>query len=138
LVTTDTNSGTNTQTSCTNNGKDKHRYYNYNFNIPATAAIKGIQVRLDARADSTNGSPKICVQISWNGGITWTTAKSTTNLSTTEATYIIGGTSDTWGRTWIPGNFNNANFRIRVIDVASNINRDFFLDYIAVNVTYQP
>jgi hypothetical protein len=128
----------NTQTSCTNNGKDKHRYYNYNLNIPATAAIKGIQVRLDARADATNGSPKICVQTSWNGGITWTTAKSTTNLSTTEATYIIGGTSDTWGRTWTPGNFNNANFRIRVIDVASNINRDFFLDYVAVNVTYQP
>jgi hypothetical protein len=138
LVTIDTNSGTNTQMSCMNNGKDKHLYYNYNLNIPATATIKGIQVRLDARADSTNGSPKICVQISWNGGKTWTTAKSTPNLSTKEATYIIGSTSDTWVRTWIPGNFNNANFRIRVIDVASNINRDFFLDYVAVNVTYQP
>ena len=89
-VATDTNSGTNTNTSCTNNGKDKHRYYNYNLNIPATAVIKGIQVRLDARADATSGSPKICVQLSWDGGTTWTTAKSTTNLSTTEATYTLG------------------------------------------------
>ncbi|MEO8356278.1 MAG: PKD domain-containing protein [Chloroflexota bacterium] len=135
---TDTNSGTNTNTSCANNGKDKHHFYNYNFNIPATAVIKGIQVRLDARADATSGSPKICLQLSWDGGTTWTTAKSTTNLGTTEATYTLGSTSDTWGRTWSPGNFSNANFRIRVIDVAGNTSRDFFLDYVAINVTYQP
>jgi hypothetical protein len=137
-VATDTNSGTNNNTSCTNNGKDKHRYYNYNFNIPATAVIQGIQVRLDARADATGGSPKVCVQLSWDGGTTWTRAKSTTTLSTTEATYTLGSISDTWGRTWTSGNFSNTNFRIRVIDVASNTSRDFFLDYVAVNVAYQP
>ena len=71
-VAADTNSGTNKNSSCTNNGKDKHHYYNYNFNIPATAVIQGIQVRLDARADGTGGSPKICVQLSWDGGSTWT------------------------------------------------------------------
>jgi hypothetical protein len=138
LMATDTNSGTNTNTSCTNNGKDNHRYYNYNLNLPATAVIKGIQVRLDARTDATSGSPKICVQLSWDGGTTWTTAKSTTNLSTTEATYTLGSTTDAWGRTWTSSNFSNANFRIRVIDVASNTSRDFFLDYVAVNVTYHP
>jgi len=134
----DTNSGTNSNTSCTNNGKDKHHFYNYNFNLPPTAVVQGIQVRLDARVDATGGSPKICVQISWNGGSSWTTAKQTSTLSTTETTYTLGSTSDTWGRTWAVGNFTNANFRIRVIDVAGNTNRDFSLDYIAVNVTYQP
>jgi hypothetical protein len=95
-------------------------------------------LRLDARADGTGGSPKICVQLSWDGGITWTTARSTPTLSTTEATYSLGSTSDTWGRTWSPGDFNNASFRLRVIDVASNPGRDFFLDHVVVNVTYQP
>ena len=137
-VTTDIDSGTNKNTSCTNNGKDKHHYYNYNFNIPVTAVIQGIQVRLDARADATGGSPKICVQLSWDGGLTWTTVKSTTTLSTAEAAYILGSTSDTWGRTWSSSDFNSADFRIRVMDVASNPSRDFFLDYVAVNVTYQP
>ena len=94
--------------------------------------------RLDARADSASNNPKICVQISWNGGSSWTTAKQTTNLTTSEATYSLGSASDTWGRTWAVGNFTNTNFRIRVIDVAGNANRDFFLDYIAVNITYQP
>ena len=137
-VATDLNSGSNKNTSCTNNGKDKHHFFNYNFNLPPTAVIQGIQVRLDARADSASNNPKICVQISWNGGSSWTTAKQTTNLTTSEATYSLGSASDTWGRTWAVGNFTNTNFRIRVIDVAGNANRDFFLDYIAVNITYQP
>jgi subtilisin family serine protease len=134
----DTNSGSNNNTSCTNNGKDKHHFSAFNFNLPPTAVIQGIQVRLDARADATSGSPRICVQISWNGGTSWTTAKQTSTLTTSEATYTLGGTADTWGRAWTVGNFSNANFRIRVIDVASNTSRDFSLDYVAVNVTYQP
>jgi hypothetical protein len=137
-VATDTDSGTSNNTSCANRAKDKHSYYNYNFNIPASAAIQGIQVRLDARADATSGAPKLCVQLSWDGGATWTAAKSTATLSTTEVTYTLGGTADTWGRAWTPANFSNANFRVQVIDVASNTSRDFFLDYVSVNVTYQP
>ena len=137
-VATDLNSGSNNNSSCTNNGKDKHHFFNYNFSLPPTAVVQGIQVRLDARADSASNNPKICVQISWNGGSSWTTAKQTTNLTTSEASYFLGSTSDTWGRIWAAGNFSNANFRVRVIDVAGNGNRDFFLDYIAVNVNYQP
>jgi hypothetical protein len=133
----DTNSGTNNNTSCTNNGKDKHHFYNHNFNIPS-GTILGIQVRLDARVDATSGSPRICVQLSWNGGSSWTTAKQTGTLTTGEATYTLGGTSDTWGRAWALSNFTNTNFRVRIIDVASSTARDFSLDYIAVNVTYQP
>jgi hypothetical protein len=134
---TDLNSGTNKNTACTNTGKDKHLFHTYNFNIPS-GAVQGIEVRLDARADSKSGSPKICVELSWNGGVTWTAAKSTATLTTSEATYILGGAADNWGRAWALGDLSNANFRVRVTDVASNNARDFYLDYIAVNVTYQP
>ena len=138
LFAVDTNSGSGSGSSCTAVGKDKHNFYNYNFNLPGTAVVQGIRVRLDARADGTGGSPRICVQISWDGGSTWTTAKQTSTLNTTEATYTLGSTSDNWGRTWNVGNFSNASFRVRVINVASNTNRDFSLDYLAVNLTYQP
>jgi hypothetical protein len=137
-VATDLNSGNSNSTLCTNAGKDKHDFYNYSFGLTPTAAIQGIEVRLDARADATVGSPKICVQISWDGGISWTAAKNTATLGTTEVTYILGAPTDTWSHPWTPGEFSNANFRIRVIDVASNNTRDFFLDYVAVNVTYRP
>jgi len=137
LFAVDTNSGTTTNTSCTSIRKDKHLFTNYDFNLSASA-IYGIEVRLDARADSTSGSPRICVQLSWDGGATWTTAKSTATLSTSEATYILGGVADTWGRTWSSGNLSNANFRVRVINVSSSTSRDFSLDWVAVRVTYQP
>ena len=138
LFATDTNSGNGTSTICTNNKKDKHHFYNFNFNLPTLTAVNGIQVQLNAKVDSTANAPKICVQISWDGGATWTTAKSTATLTTANATYTLGSANDTWGRTWSAGNFSNTNFRIRVIDVASSTARDFSLDSISVNVTYQP
>jgi choice-of-anchor B domain-containing protein len=138
-VAQDVNSGTNSNASCTANSKDKHRFYDFNISLPAGAMVKGIEVRLDAFADSTSSSPKMCVQLSWNGGTTWTSAKQTPTLTTSEATYILGSPTDTWGRTWTLANLSNANFRVRVIDVASSSGataRDFSLDWISVRVSY--
>jgi zinc carboxypeptidase len=138
LFAVDTNSGSNNNSSCTSNRKDRHTFYNYGISIPGGATITGIEVRLDGQADSTSGSPRFCVQISWDGGTSWTTAKSTSTLTTSEATYLLGGAADTWGRTWASGNFSNANFRVRITDVASSSSRDFSLDWIAVQVSYTP
>jgi len=138
LFAVDNNSGTNKNTSCTSNRKDRHIFSNYGFNIPSGATITGIEVHADARADSTTGAPKLCVQISWNDGATWTAVKSTSTLTTSEATYLLGGTTDIWGRTWASGDFTNTNFRIRITDVAGNTARDFSLDWLAVRVLYQP
>jgi hypothetical protein len=137
LFAVDNNSGTNTNTSCTNTGKDKHLFYNFNVNLAGTATVQGIEVRLDGRADSATGSPKFCVQLSWNGGATWTAAKATATLSTAELTYMLGSATDTWGRTWAAGDFSNANLRVRVIEIASSTARDFSLDWVAVRVTYR-
>lgn len=133
----DNNSGSGTSTSCTSSSKDKHRYYNYGFAVPAGATVLGLEVRLDAMVDSTSGSPKMCVQLSWNGGSSWTTTKSTPNLNTSMATYLLGGATDTWGRTWNSTELSDANFRIRVINVASSTSRDFSLDWIPVRILYQ-
>jgi hypothetical protein len=132
----DTNSGTNSSSSCTDSGKDKHRFYNYGFSIPGTTVL-GIEVKLDAKADSTSGAPKLCIQLSWNAGTSWTTAKQTGTLTTTEKTYMLGSPSDNWGHTWTLSQLSNANFRVRVIDVATNTLRDFSLDWITVRVTYK-
>ncbi len=140
-VAQDVNSGSNTNSSCTNNGKDKHRYYNYNISLPGGVTVKGIEVRLDAFVDAVgSNAPRMCVQLSWDGGTTWTTAKQTPTLSTTETTYILGGAADTWGRAWTATNLSNTNFRVRVSDVATGSGanaRDFSLDWVAVRVTYQ-
>jgi hypothetical protein len=133
----DNNSGTGTNTSCTNSGKDKHRFYNYGISLPGMAVIQGIEVRLDAKVDGTSGSPKLCVQLSWDGGVSWTTAKSTGTLGTAEQTFILGGPTDIWGHTWTVSQLGNANFHVRIIDVSSTTSRDFSLDWVAVRVTYR-
>lgn len=132
----DSNSGSGTGTSCTGADKDKHQFYDYGFSLPAGAAINGIEVQLSARVDSTSGSPKMCVSLSWDGGVTWTTPKSTPTLTTSNTAYTLGGASDTWGRTWTDSELSNANFRLRIVNVASSTLRDFSLDYAGVKVHY--
>jgi hypothetical protein len=137
LFAVDNNSGTGTSTSCTATGKDKHGFFNFGINLPGLAIVQGIEIRLDALVDSTANSPRICVQLSWNGGSNWTAAKATTTLSTVEQTYILGGPNDLWGRSWALSQLSNANFRVRVINVANSAARDFSLDWIAARITYR-
>jgi hypothetical protein len=138
LYAVDNNSGTNTSTSCTATTKDRHRFYNYGISIPGSAVIQGIELRLNSKVDSTSGSPRFCVELSWDGGTTWTATKTSATLATAETTYILGGVVDTWGRTWSASDFNDANFRVRLTSVASNTSRDFSLDWLAVRVRYLP
>jgi subtilisin family serine protease len=135
-VAADMNSGTSTSTSCTSTRKDRHVYRDYGVSLPTGAAVMGIEVQVQARADSTSGSPKICIQLSWDGGSSWTSAKSTGTLGTSETAYVRGSPTDTWGRAWSSSNLSNANFRVRVIDVSSSRSRDFYLDWVAVRVYY--
>jgi hypothetical protein len=133
----DNNSGTSTGTSCTSTGHDRHRFFNYGIALPTGASVQGIEVRLDSRVDSTSGSPKMCVQLSWDGGVSWTAAQATSTLTTTMATRTLGGAANTWGRTWTASELTDANFRVRITNVAASTSRDFSLDWIAVRVTYQ-
>ena len=134
----DASSGTGTSTSCTATGKDRHIFYDYGISIPTGSTINGIEVRTDAWADSKSGIPRLCVQLSWNGGATWTTNQTAPNLTTSETTNILGSTSDNWGRTWSATELNNTNFRVRITDVAASTARTFSLDWVSVQVTYTP
>ena len=138
LYAEDNNSGTNTSTSCTDSGKDRHLYYDYGFSVLSGSTIDGIEVRLDAWADSTSGSPFMCVELSWDGGTSWTAAKTTATLGTSQQTFVLGSASDTWGRTWSPTEFADANLRVRITNVASSTSRDFRLDWVPVRLTYTP
>ena len=55
-------------------------------------------------------------------------------------TDALGGAAETWGRAWTAATLSNANFRVRVSDVASGSgagSRDFSLDWVAVRVSYR-
>ncbi len=132
----DNNSGTASSTSCTSTARDKHRFFNYGITLPSGATVKGIEVRLDARVDDTSGSPRMCIELSWDGGVSWTAPLATSTLSKSMSSRTLGGAANTWGRTWTPAELSDANFRVRITNVANSTSRDFTLDWIAVRISY--
>jgi hypothetical protein len=139
LTATDANTGTNFNTTCANTGKDRHRFWDFNLGIPTTVtSIDGIQVRVDSGMNNNGGTNNLCVDLSWNGGATWTAAKSYDMAVSTISTYNLGGPTDTWGRTWTGANFSNANFQVRITDASSQPNKNYLLEYLAIQVTYKP
>ncbi len=117
-------------TYATTNSGANHQYADHSLVVPGSNTIQGIIIKLEL--SGTTGAGTVDVQLSWDGGSSWTSAKSTPTLSTTDAVYTLGSPSDLWGRSWSTSDFSNANFRIRVIgNVSSNTIR---LDAVQVRV----
>jgi len=117
---------------------DRHIYYNYGFDIPSGSTIQGIRVRLDWSLNSVSGDNDMGVSLSWDGGTNWTGIKTDTQETIVEHTAYLGGTSDTWGRTWSAEEFSDGNFRVRVRCYSSQPDaRHFYLDWVPVEVIYE-
>lgn len=132
----DMNSGTSTSTDCGSSGNDRHRFYDYGISLPSSYNVTGIEVRVDARVNASGGTNQMCVELSWDGGATWTDAKSTGDINNSWVSRYLGSDGDTWGHTWTPDELADGNFMIRVTDAGSNGSRDFSLDWVTPKVYY--
>jgi hypothetical protein len=121
-----------------NGAGDRQRYYNCGFSIGSGCAIEGIEVRLDWWLDDTLGTNSMDVELSWDGGTSWTTAKTDTQETTSEHTVVLGAPTDDWGHTWSVSELNDANFRVRVTSSSTSAFRDFYLDWVPVKVYHGP
>jgi hypothetical protein len=138
-ATTGFDSGITANLSCTDPGQDRHRFWGFALGLPATTgSIDGIEVRADLALANNAGSSRLCAQLSWDGGTTWTPVKSVPITIRNETTYVFGSASDTWGRDWAVDELSTTHLRVRLIDVSSRTDKDFRLDYVAVQVTYTP
>lgn len=125
--------------SCTNTANDRHRYWGYALGLPATlSSIAGITVRADVGLNNNGGTSVLCVELSWDGGASWTVAKSVTLADSAITTYTFGSTSDTWGHTWTPGELATTALRVRLTDATTHPTKDYRLDFLAVTVDYVP
>lgn len=111
----------------------RHSYGNFGFNVPTNNTITGIEVKIEASGTTAAGS--IEVKLSWDGGASLTSAKTAGTLTGTDAIYTLGSPSDTWGRSWTPSEFTNANFKIEVISQPNS--NTVQIDAIRVNVNHQ-
>lgn len=115
---------------------DVHQYWGYGVALDPSSLIAGIEVRIDAEK-LTSHVVQFAVELSWDGGVSWTTTSYVTSgLSTVESTHILGAPDDTWGRTWTASDFNDNNFRVRLSVVGKGMGTIANLDWVPVKVYY--
>jgi hypothetical protein len=140
-VATDANTGTNGRSGvCTNTANDRHVWWGFALGVPGTvSSIDGITVRADLGMSNNGGTSNVCVELSWDGGGSWTAAKSVPLTSNGLATYELGGVADTWGHTpWTVAQLGGSTFRVRITDATDQNNKDYLLDWLRVSVSYTP
>jgi hypothetical protein len=116
--------------------------------VPVGCAVKGIEVRVDwwlSQSTFDTGMSSVRIELSWNGGTSWTAFKADTVETTSEHSTVLGGANDFWGRaSWTATEVNNTNFRVRItsfcdgqligdIDCSGDV---WFLDWIPVRVYF--
>jgi hypothetical protein len=106
--------------------------WTFGFGIPGSSAIDGIEVELQGK-NRIVAAVDYAIELSWDGGTNWTTAKTDSFTSTSEAIDTLGGSSDTWGRTWSDTEFSDANFKLRIKKTSGD---KIQVDYIWVKVYY--
>lgn len=98
--------------------------------IPSDTIV-GIEVEIHAWAQNSSSNNYIDCQLSWNNGSNWTSVKRVPTsgaLATSETPYTLGGSADTWGRSWSRSEITTSNFRLKVTgyyDSGSYIRIDF-------------
>lgn len=111
----------------------EHRYWGYGISIPSGHEVVGIEVLMDARRHVSGIAATLHVELSWDGGGSWTTTGYNTGaMPTTWVQYVRGGAADTWGRTWTTGELAAGVFRVRLRSVQAAR-----LDWIAVRVHFR-
>ncbi len=107
-------------------------YSNFNIVIPSGSTIETVKVILTGKRNRDNAR-QLLVSVSANG--TTFSSSQTTSLTTNDNTYNFTGASSLWGLTWSANNFNNNNFKVKL--VATNGDHEANLSMLTVVVSYK-
>jgi hypothetical protein len=137
-VALDRNTGTSTSNSCLSTAKDRHQFWGYAFDLPdAVTGITGVTVSAQVGQSNNGGTTWLCIELSADGGATWTEPRRVDMAGNPVATYTFGGPLQAWGREWVLGDLDG-DFRVRVTDSSTQPNKDVRLDSLGVAVSYIP
>ncbi len=109
----------------------------FGFGVPTGAVIRGISVQVEGSDGTVGQTVNYSVDLSWDG-TNYTTAKTSSFMGTTDVLQLVGGDSDTWGRTWTAAELSDANFRLRIYRNLAGSTGNLQIDRVRVNVTYDP
>lgn len=114
----------------TNSNGAKQGYGNFGFSLPQSATVKGIEVRVKAKASPQTQSGTLGVRLWWESGGIVTLPKNA-HYDATESEKVFGGPTDTFGRTWTASDFANGAFAVRL---ENNYSNGFLLSVNSVSV----
>ncbi len=97
--------------------------------------IDGILVKVEAKVSSTTDRSEYTIELSWDGGTTWTTLKRAFQVETADYTHSYGG-ADAWSRTFVPSELTNVNFKVRISNDFAGATNDASVDWVNVQVFY--
>jgi RHS repeat-associated protein len=112
-------------------------YKNFNIpTIPAGATVNGIEVSVEGYRGGTSAKSWI-IAMSRNGDTFINIADgSTGDMGTSQdATIALGSSTDTWGVTWAPSDFTNANFKLKMSTYFSAAS-GLYLNQVKIKVYY--
>lgn len=124
----------NNQYSVFNDQNDRVDYSGFGLSAPAGSNVSGIELAFEANRPDPR---TVNFSLSTNG-TTWTTgsgSKNSGNVASTDTTYILGGPSDLWNRTWTPADL--ANLRVRVDAQTTGPGDILNLDQLQVKIYYK-
>jgi len=137
LTTTRLNTADNSRTTVTGTTFVVASLQNYSFGIPSGATIDGIEVNTEFSTDFASATATLQLSLSWDNGTTWTATKSdTTTGSTTDKNSTLGGSTDTWGRSWTDTEFANGTFLVKIEGKSSAAFNQCRLDFLQIKVYY--
>ncbi len=134
------NAGTSDDAYASMSGRPKSLDWSgFALGIPSGATIHGIEVGLEKRASNTSSNSSLGVELSWDGGTTYTTTGNSVSFSNgSDDVAIFGGPADGWGRNWSSAELDDASFRVRLRGSvpADSVANSLYLDQIRVTVSY--
>ncbi len=104
--------------------------YENSFSGLNIKSIDGIEIK--GQADRWTETPEVSLELSWDGGTSWTSSSHEISWSTGGIGWddkTTGGSSDTWGRTWSESELYNANFQVRITAINDHSYGDETYDY---------
>lgn len=113
-------------------GNEEQIYESFAISIPGGSTINGLEVTAEGAAGFENST--LGIELSYDGGTSWTTQKTDVFSDGADQTKTYGGSADTWGRTWAVSEFSNANFKLRADFVTGSLN--ILVDHIQVKIYY--
>lgn len=117
---------------------EEQGYSDFGLSIPIDSLIVGIEVQVDAASADDDGTCRLDVALSWDGGATYTPSESF-ELDA-GAVHTVGGLEELWDHVWSVAELSDENFVVKLKNIDTGAGcapPTTGVDFLQVNVYYK-